>query len=71
MPQIEHLLHKRNQSEVLELWDLMRFKDHIPLMRYWSTEVRAVIGMHGGALYNVQYATPPTRHGCGDLAGFK
>jgi hypothetical protein len=29
-------------------------------MRFWSSQVRAVIGPHGGAFYNLFYASSPT-----------
>lgn len=60
MAPIQKLLKGRNQGEKLEEWDLSRFGTHVELVDYWSNEVRAVIGVHGGALYNVQYATTPT-----------
>lgn len=59
-PLIQQLLDRRNQSERLEEWDASQFNSHEDVLKYWSTEVRAVVGTHGGALYNVQYATRPS-----------
>jgi len=39
---------------------MSRFSGHTQVMEYWSTQVRAAVGTHGGALYNVQYAVAPT-----------
>lgn len=38
----------------------LHFSTHTQVMIYWSTKLRAAVGTHGGALYDVQYAVAPT-----------
>lgn len=59
-PQIQQLLDRRSEGERVEEWTLYNHSTHTDVMRFWSTQVRAVIGPHGGAFYNLFYTTSPT-----------
>jgi hypothetical protein len=59
-PQIQQLLDSRSQGETVQEFNVSAFSSHAEVMRFWSTQVRAVIGPHGGAFYNLFYASSPT-----------
>lgn len=50
---VQELLASRGLGEVLEVWDYR--KSLQDTMRVWATEVAAVIGIHGGAIYNQRW----------------
>uniref|UniRef100_A0A383VJH0 Glycosyltransferase 61 catalytic domain-containing protein n=1 Tax=Tetradesmus obliquus TaxID=3088 RepID=A0A383VJH0_TETOB len=57
---LQQLLQKRGKGEILEEWDLAKFKSLQDIMRFWNTQVRGAVGVHGGALMNVLWTTPGT-----------
>lgn len=50
---VREFLDDRGQDEVLEVWNSST--PIIDTMKVWAQEVRAVIGMHGGAIYNQRF----------------
>jgi hypothetical protein len=59
-PQIQQLLDSRGQGELIQEFNASAFLNHTATMQFWSTQVRAVIGPHGGAFYNLFYASSRT-----------
>ncbi|WIA21266.1 hypothetical protein OEZ85_000500 [Tetradesmus obliquus] len=57
---IEALLQRRGQGEKLVEWDLSSFSSLQDIMRFWNTQVRAAVGVHGSGLMNVHWASPGT-----------
>lgn len=60
MAAIQQLLEKRGQGEVVQEWDYSQFQSHTDVIKFFSTEVRALVGTHGGAMYNAQFLTNPS-----------
>eukprot|EP00879_Flechtneria_rotunda_P011090 GHRR01011587.1.p2 GENE.GHRR01011587.1~~GHRR01011587.1.p2 ORF type:complete len:141 (+),score=25.87 GHRR01011587.1:2911-3333(+) len=56
---LQQLLDDRRQNEYLEVFDPKKFPSLKFAMLYWSQNVRAVVGMHGGGFYNLYFATAP------------
>jgi len=51
------LLTVRDQGERLEVYDVIKWNDNFDSMvQYFASNVRAIIGPHGGALVNLNWA---------------
>ncbi|EJD46978.1 hypothetical protein AURDEDRAFT_164040 [Auricularia subglabra TFB-10046 SS5] len=57
---IRQLLKERNQGEELVLFDPDAYGSQPKLMKWFHDNVRAIIGPHGGALFNHRWAGPDT-----------
>lgn len=68
---IAEFLNRRGKGERLEMFRFSMFKNMASLVHYWNKNVRAVVAVHGGGLYNVLWSSPdtivvelrPQRHG--------
>ncbi|WIA44546.1 hypothetical protein OEZ86_007277 [Tetradesmus obliquus] len=54
---IEELLQRRGQGEQLVEWDLSNLKTLKDIMRFWNTQVRGAVAVHGSGLMNVHWAS--------------
>eukprot|EP00882_Tetradesmus_deserticola_P021314 GHRQ01023079.1.p1 GENE.GHRQ01023079.1~~GHRQ01023079.1.p1 ORF type:complete len:366 (+),score=109.13 GHRQ01023079.1:54-1151(+) len=59
-PKLKARLQQRNQGERLVEWDLSKFGSLQDIMRFWNTEVRGAVGVHGSGLMNVHWASRGT-----------
>ncbi|KAF6251788.1 hypothetical protein COO60DRAFT_1274715 [Scenedesmus sp. NREL 46B-D3] len=59
-PKLEALLQRRGQGEQLVEWDLRKFSSLQDIMKFWNTQVRGAVGVHGSGLMNVHWASPGT-----------
>lgn len=57
---INALLSMRGRHEVLEMFQFSKFPNVAAVVGYWNRHVRAVVGTHGGGLYNVMWSSPGT-----------
>lgn len=58
---VETLLDIRGQGERLEVYDINKWSDKFDeMIKYFASNVRAIIGPHGGALVNLNWAPRDT-----------
>ena len=60
LEEIQQVLDKRGQNEILHVFSHEAFADGAQLKEFISQNVKAIIGPHGGAMFNSIWAGPDT-----------
>eukprot|EP00889_Picochlorum_renovo_P002981 jgi/Picre1/30011/NNA_005387.t1 len=55
---VEALLRMRGKDEVFQVFDQDQFADMVDIITFMRDRVKMVIGPHGGAMYNIRFASP-------------
>lgn len=55
---VEDLLRTRGKDEVLEIFDQNQLGSMVDIISFMKDRVKMVIGPHGGAMYNIRFASP-------------
>lgn len=57
---VQDLLRIRERNEVFQVFDQEQFADMVDIITFMRDRVKMVIGPHGGAMYNIRFASPGT-----------
>lgn len=60
VPQMQEVLLTRGKGERVQQFKASKFLSFADAIKFWNENVRIVLGMHGGGLYNVMWSSPQT-----------
>lgn len=55
---VEDLLRNREKDEILQIFDHNQLGSMVDMISFMKDRVKMVIGPHGGAMYNIRFASP-------------